>query len=289
MELPEGLIVGQGLEAPHEPEADLGRVLLEAMEAPLVGQPRRPERIRVAEPDLAREVRAAMGDKIPVEVAPTPELDDLFRSLTEWTPESDEEPSYREGGRVSPEVVGELFSAARLLYIVAPWKHASDSQLLRLDIRELAVEGACVSVVGALGEALGVLVFPSRQGYDAFVLAAEAHAPGRGPFDFGTDWLSLSFERAADLPATMRREAAAHAWPVEDTRSYPHVQRWDRDGTPRPLVERDVRIASACAFSLVGFFAKHSGLFELDTFEPVSESSTTGDGPTVRLTAPYEP
>ena len=289
LELPEGLIVGQRLVAPGDPEAaGLGRSLLEAMEAPLVGQPRRPDRIRVAEPDLAREVRAALGDEIPVEVAPTPELDELLRSLIELAPESDEEPSYLEGGRVSPDLVGELFSAARLLYIVAPWNHASDSQVLRLDIAELAVEGACVSVVGALGETLGLLVFPSREGFDAFVLAAEEQKPQRGPFDLGTDWLSLSFKRAADLPATMRREAEAHAWPVEDTRSYPHVQRWDRDGTPRPLVERDVRIASACAFSLGGFFARYSGLFELDVFEPVSESSTTGEGPTVHLTAPYE-
>ena len=83
-----------------------------------------------------------------------------------------EEASYLEAGRVSPAVVGELFSAAELLHHAAPWKVANDSQVLRLDIPEFGVDGACVSIIGALGESVGLLIFPSLTCFDAFARAA---------------------------------------------------------------------------------------------------------------------
>ena len=148
---------------------------------------------------------------------------------------------------ISPAVVAEFFSAAELLHHVAPWKVASDSQVLRLDIPELGVDGACVSIIGALGESIGLLIFPSLTCFDAFARLASIPPDERRRIDLGTSWLALTFERGADLPASMRREVAAHGWPVADALSYPRVEHRDPDGIPRPLTERDLHIASACA------------------------------------------
>lgn len=288
MELPYRLVVGHDVVEPEASSGAVGRTLLTALERPLVGPARRPARVRVQDASLVREIREVLGDEIPIDVAPTPELDELIEAMPAEITAGDEEASYFEGGRVSPEVVAKLFSAARLLFGLEPWKMAHDGQVLRMDIPALGVDGACVSIIGALGENPGVLIFPSLEGYEAFRRAAEGPRSQRGPVDLGTGWVALSFECGADLPKPMRREAAKHGWPVASTEAYPLVERWERDGAPRPLRERDVEIAAACASSLSAFFLRNGALFASDEIEPVCESFFDEDDREVWFTAPYE-
>ena len=125
MEMPEGLIVGQDMLAPGDEPGALGRALQDALKRPLIGPPRRPSAIRVADPDLAAEVRAAVGDRIPVTVGAIPEFDELLEVMSEsmaaggefnsdaagrgggnWdSADHWEEASYLEAGRVSPAVL----------------------------------------------------------------------------------------------------------------------------------------------------------------------------------------
>jgi hypothetical protein len=283
------LIVGQELTAPANAEGALGRALKAALERPLAGSPRRPSRIRVADADLAAEVRAIVGNDVPIRVAPTPELDEVLESMIEAMPsDSDEEPSYLEGGRIPEEVVAELFGAAEYLYRVAPWRVATDDQVVRIDISDLGIEGACLSIIGALGESLGFLLFPSFGAYAAFTEVAEDLPTREGPIDLGTAWLALNFERGADLPAAMRREIAESGWPVAAAEAYPHLLSVDRDAALRPLVERDFRIATACARALASFFVRNPRSFAPDEMTPASESFSDDIGPTVRITAPCE-
>ena len=206
VELPEGLIVGHASVPPEERFGALGKALLEAMEEPLVGPPRRPSRIRVCEETLAAEVRRAVGAGVPVDVAPTPELDELLKHMMETMPEGDLEGSYLMEGRISPDLVADLFSGARRLYQAKPWERLYDSQPLKMDIPHLGVEGACVTIIGMLGESLGILMFPDIESYERFSRAADDQFGGREPMDLGTEWLALTFERGAELSAIMRRE-----------------------------------------------------------------------------------
>ena len=169
-----GMVVGHEAVAPEDAEGAVARLLLHAMEQPLAGPKRRPDQIRVASQALASEVRTAVGDRIPIAVGPTPELDALVSSLMEIMPSSGGESSYVDGGRIRPSVVRELFVSAERLYRCAPWKSAYDSQVLKLDIPSLGVEGACVSVVGNLGQSFGLIIFPSFAGYQAFYRLASA-------------------------------------------------------------------------------------------------------------------
>ena len=91
-------------------------------------------------------------------------------------------------------------------------------------------------------------MWPSRR-----LAERESRSEG-GRLDFGTSWLSLGFERGADLPVSMRREVAAHRWPVAAADAYPHVARFDHDGTPYPTRPRDFEIAAATAAALSRFF-----------------------------------
>ena len=202
--------------------------------------------------------------------------------------------SYFANGRVAAEEVERLFHAAELLYHAAPWKLANDGQVVRLDAPELAVEGAAISIIGALGESLGFVVFPSLDAFDASVRAAELleRERRRGSrarrLDLGASVLSLTFDRAADLPASMRQEALEHGWPVAGPEAYPRVLRLERDSVAGPLEAADVRLVTACAGALVAFVLKHAALFAGKSLEPVSESYTGETELTVRLTAPYE-
>ena len=290
IELPSGLVVGQHVSTPEEAAGALGRALLAAMRAPLFGPKRRPDTIRVAQAEDAVGLRAAVGDAIPVTVAPTPELDALLNQMLESMGADAPDPSYLDDGRIAPEAVAKLFASAEILYRMAPWKVASDEQVLRLDIPTLDVEGACLSIIGSLDENLGLVIFPSAEGYDAFLRAEDDFDNGEsdGPLDVGTDWLSLTFDRGADLPASMRREVAKHGWPVAGARAFPVVMHFERDGITRPPTEREFAIATACATSFCAFFAKHRRLFELDEFEPVCESYFDEIDREVRFTVPYE-
>jgi SEC-C motif len=285
MDLPDGTVVGHHLQDPKAPIA-FGATLATAMQRPLVGPPRRPARVRVATRELAESVRQVLGDDVEIVVAPTPELDAVLEAMKHAPRDDRPDESYLEEGRVSVDTVADLFGAAELVYRMAPWKAMDDQQLVRVDIPSLGIDGACLSVIGAGGESFGLILFPSLEGFEAFVLAGQM--ADRGPIDMGTTLLALSFERGADLPASMRREVSEHGWSVAGARGYPVVVHRDRDGVPRPLSERDFKVISACATSFGVFFLKNKSAFQVDDGDPISESYSDQDDLTVRLTYPYE-
>jgi len=289
VELPSGLIVGQHVLGPDEGDEALGRTLEAALVSPLAGRPRRPGRIRVGDAAAQAAVRRAAGAAIPVGVGPTPELDELLDLMVQSMPDGDAEgdQSYFASGRIGATTIERLFAAAHVLYTIAPWKTADDAQVLRMDIPRLGVAGACVSIIGKLGQSFGVIVFPSLAGYVSFLRVAESRRAKRR-LNLRTGWLALTFERKAALPAPMRGEAARHGWPVAAAGAYPRVERRDPDGAIRPLVTRDVEIASACAAALGAFCVKHQAALGSDDPEPVCESYLDNDDLEVRFTLPYE-
>lgn len=74
LELPTDLIIGMHIVDPKKP-VSFGDVLQHTLARPMAGPPRTPNRIRVADARLAEEARDVVGDAIPIEIAPTPEVD----------------------------------------------------------------------------------------------------------------------------------------------------------------------------------------------------------------------
>ena len=94
--------------------------------------------------------------------------------------------SYFEDGRIPASLVEQLFDAARFLHLAGPWQTALDDDLLRLDIPQLGLAGASISVLGAAGLERGFVIFPSYWAFEAFLDAtagsevegAQTHGPG---------------------------------------------------------------------------------------------------------------
>lgn len=292
LEMPSMDIIAQELVGSRAGSQTLGRLLKTAMQQPLTGKPRRPDRIRVATEELAAAVRAAVGTDVPVIVEPTPEFDELWETMASALAgvilEDEFRDSYLEGGAVSPQVVEDMFRAAAALYAVAPWKVATDGQVIRVDIPALGVEGACLTIIGNLGESLGLLIFPDIEGFDEFLESSLGVPDSEERPGIDTGWLALNYERGADLPDSMRQEVARYGWLVASPEAYPEVDRYDPGPKPVPLRDEDLRLVTACVTALTAFFVKHQRIFTMDAFEPVCESFFDRNGLEVVVTAPYE-
>ena len=289
LELPDDFVVGMKAATPEEAEDAVALTLREALAAPAVGPPRRPASIRVADAETAAQVRDEVGTDTPVIVGPLPELDKVFDGLFEAMAEqADREPSYLEEGRIPIAAVEAFFNAAGVLFAIKPWDLGDNPPVLRMDIPELGVDGACAVIIGQHGENRGVLVFPSLDRFEAFTDAAEA-ADLKGPaISAVSDLLALTFESAADLPATMRHEAMKHGWRVRAPDAYPCVQCHDQDGLPRPLLERDLEIATAYVEALCAFLVRHAEVLSASIFDPICESYFDNDDREVRVTVPCD-
>jgi hypothetical protein len=250
LELPSQMLLAATLSDPRSP-ITIAKSLEDTMQQPVDGVHHRPSRIRVADDRVAKELRAVAGG-IPIIVAPVPELDFVLEKLVETIGDAD----------VAPPLGPELLEAASRLFRVAPWRRMWDRQILRVDIPELDVDGACLSIIGAAGESFGLLLFDSIDDYDSFGAAESgaAHPPGRIALR------SLSCDGANGDPILMCFSA---------------------DKTPIPVTEKDERIATIVTRAFLTFFARHRKLFDSDHPRLVRESSRDDDGVTVTITAPF--
>jgi SEC-C motif len=280
LELPRGVIVGSTLGVAANP-VSLATCLTEAMQHPHEGPPRRPSRIRVADESAARELRVAAG-WIPIVIAPVPELDATFDELDATLEERAPAPSYLGDGNIAPGAVAEMFKAAALLFRTAPWRRVSDAQILRVDIPRLGIDGACLSVIGAAGESLGLLLFESIDDYHAFAIVPDERAPRTTRLALR----SLSFSTADELMPSLVAEIERHRWTVADASAYPLLICVGADQFPIAVSEKDVNIMTAVTRAFLAFFARHRDIFDSDDPELLRESSDGGDGLTITLTAP---
>ena len=284
-------VVGTHLMGPKEPAGKTVDCLVDAMKKPLVGPTREPTKIRVADPELASLIRKRLGKTIKVNVAPTPELDEVMAEMSKGLAQGDDqEPSYLEGGQVSAETLARFFKTAAKLYDQAPWEYLADDEVLQLDIPDLGINGACVSIIGALGESFGALIFDSIDGFEAMARVSEAAMTrGDSPINLQTRLCSINFERGSDIPKPMRREISKHAWKVAGPRAYPIVHWVDPDLLVRPMLDKDYVFVTACADALASFFQRHGpGLDDEDG--PITASFTVKDlpgNPTVTITSPH--
>jgi hypothetical protein len=285
-EYPTDLIVGFTLLIPESPPVAVSNTLREAMKRPLEGPPRRPDRVRMADADLAAEIATDFEGTLDVVVGPTPELDAILKTMEQMLPGDGAELSYFDGGG-SVEDVAALFSAAAGLARLKPWSILGGISPIRLDIPDLAIRGAALVVIGDLDESRGVLLFPSREGYEDFLDAAMLVDDGGTPLDVGTSLLSLSFEHAEALPSGMRREAMAHGWPVAGPEAYPLVDHRDSDGVPRVARSTELKLMAICAEVLAAFVERHGERLSLGMRLVLTEKYSAGESE-AWLTLPAE-
>ena len=242
----------------------------------------RPRQLRVNDPLWAAEIRSSLP-KHKVVSGQTRELDALLDQLISSMAGGMEQTSFLAGGKLSANSMEALFKAAAALYRIAPWQHVYDEQLIEVDIPALDVRGACISIIGALEENFGFLLFASLNDFECMAACSLALEEGEESIDIGCEFISLNYERGADLPPAMRREVQRHRWPVAEASAYPVVEHRDNDGLPRDPTPTELSIMTACTEALVTALEAHGKEFVADEF---SLSHVCDNGLEVHIKAP---
>ena len=86
MDATRDLIVGSNIVHPSEPPRAITDCLSQALRAPMAGPRQRPDRVRVADPQLVESVSKVLGAEVEIETAPTPELDQAIQLMAEKMP-----------------------------------------------------------------------------------------------------------------------------------------------------------------------------------------------------------
>jgi hypothetical protein len=287
----DGAVISQDITKPETVLEALVATFQQAVQA--AGAP--PSRVRVAVEAFADAVRPLAGDAAKVEVAPTPEIErlrEIFLDNVDKLP-GGESPTYTSRGAVSPATVEALFRSAARLYRLKPWEIvSSDDETVRLDCALFGWEGACVSIMGGLGQEFGFMLFNSGADYTAFRAFGTQNLDAGAPRLPPTEFVSLNFEKKRDLPEGMAREADRHRWPVAGPGAYPWVISMDVEG-PRPTTARDMVRVRVAAETLARFFERHGDAWDdvLDGDEPTTERYVFDDipgRPEVIVSAPHD-
>jgi hypothetical protein len=282
-----------------EPDA-LFSTLIEAMEHPMIGPPRKPKRVRVAEAEEGERLKTRLDD-IEVTIAATPEVDEILGAILDSMDSAEEssapalDQSYFEHGRLDPTLFLPFFEKAAELYRLAPWTMLEDSDVLAIDAPQLGLSSACLSVLGSLGHNLGFVLFESPQAYRSFVSFFEELEEGTEerstflPIHTGSSSLAVNYSGKDELSETMQREIREHHLSVAGPYAYPVIISLDADSVPRPVSERDVRVATAVLEALCELINKRHRELELPERSPIDETvETSGDEVVrVRVTVPH--
>ena len=226
---------------------------------------------------------------------------------------------------ISPALLRKLNLACGRLFNVQPWTFVGEDQKLGMDIPDLGLAGAVLTITGDAGRYRGILVFPSAVGYERHLRAiAEAGYMPFGTTSFGTEVLALTFQTVTELPAPLRREALKRGLvPIELTAEYldqcrmrilaknsrvvpvyyagsltlfaqdppglvyPSIANFDDEGRRVPLTAHDIEVVNACAAALGVFLSTHRACFRADDPVTVRRTYRSAIGREVRFTVPY--
>lgn len=286
-----GRVAGVNAIAADASQTEAADWVAETLARPLRGHAR-PRGLRVEGADLAAAVRAKVGPRVAVRVAPVPEADEAMASLTDYLSTAGEEPPTPVAGLGIPAaVVGAFFGAAARFHRLAPWTVADDSQVLRVDAPSLGRRNACACIIGALGESFGVLVFDSIADREAIVaLQDELDATGQAPEPPDVPLLSINFDHPREVPPSLRAEAKAHRWTLPARSVFPFILLLEPGGRSRAPEARDYVFATACLEALGRFHAECGAMFDEVDPDPVTRRYTIeflSGGPKVAITAPH--
>lgn len=267
-----GAVLGSEVAKPGELFGLAAASLRSTMERPMVGRAHAPARVRVASPELADVLRAG-HPSIDIVCAPTPELDAVLAEVCEALEESAEtESSYLSPG-IEPDAVASLFRAAAGLFRARPWRIVpNDSSLFSVTIEELGLRDAVLSVMGQMGQSLGVILFSGIDDFEAFTEAGLAMARGQEASTIPPH-LALHFERGTDLMPALLEEVAEHGWEIAGPNAYPLLTVMERDAVARAPTADELTAAEAIALALPEVLAeKLAWLTAWNGGEPVSRT-----------------
>jgi hypothetical protein len=188
-------------------------------------------------------------------------------------------------------VSSKIAHAAAALSRAEPWKTVpADQSLFSVTIEKLGVRDAALSVIGQMGQSLGLILFSGLDDFEAYLEAADAIEHGEEPAM--PRHFALNFERGAELSAALRKEIAEHRWEVAGADAYPRLVAVDEDVVARPPTADEVTIAEAIALALPRVLEEKTALLAAwNGGEPVARTlvvATQAGDVEISLGVPYE-
>ena len=260
IEVETDLIVGSELVRPDEALARAVAAFETATRAPLIGKPRVPRQLRVADEALADALGGAIRDDIEIVVGPIPEIDEAVRLMMEQLSRDGDEDagefSYF-GDSVTAEDLEWFFRCSARLYRSQPWVTIPTDELVGVSCELLGVTEGSLAVVGQQGESFGFTMVRSPEDVVALSEAAARHQRGEEAGAFPPS-IMLSYDRADALPPSMRAEIEKYGWELAGPVAYPSAMLIDSDLVSRSLTRTE----------LMGVTAIIEALAELVETEP---------------------
>ncbi|WP_428263536.1 DUF6930 domain-containing protein [Haliangium sp.] len=290
----EGMILSFMLVKPGELRGRVCESLRRAIEHPMFGDPHAPARVRVASSELVEALRAENSEiepEIEIVRAPTPEFDEVSGQLREMLAREadDDESCYL--SHLDPDAVASFFRAAAGFFRARPWDLVPcDECVISVTSESLGLDGAVVSLIGQLGQSLGMLLFASLDEFELYRAAADAFERGEDaalPFT-----LALSFETAAELPPPLYGEIIEYQWESAAADVYPQLIALDEEMIPRPPTAGEITRAEALALALPQVLSEPAFRAVWSNGEPVTRTlSVTTHAGAIELTlrVPAEP
>ena len=244
--------------APPAAMADVLRAALASPNGPL------PQRLRVSGAAAVPAIVALVGPGIPVSVGPVPEALDALAEFAEVFAGALAEQAVSPPEEIvdladqNPALFQRFFTAGVALYQLGPWTLLpSDSDVLRVDAPALGLDGACISVVGQIGQSYGVLCFDSAERYMAFQRSAGARdVPGEAMAAIPPS-IAVNFDKMSEFSPDFRKEVRRRRWPIAAPSGVPWLMCSSPSGSPRSVTPADVLTATVLMEVLTRFLAKH--------------------------------
>ena len=231
--------------------------------------------MRVDTQDLASALRARLGERADVFVAPTPEVDDAIDSLEEFSERTrarrpaehnwaDDVPAAAKAG---------FYEAAARFERGEPWRWASDGHVLAIEVLALGWPKAIASVLGNAGESFGLTLFRSLDDYLRFIRLADDPRARRRP-GAGVPLFAVHLDHPRVLPSGKKlvAEAREHGFVPGPSGRYPFILKSSPDNEPIPVTVDDYRLATASLNAVGAFVGKGRELFEAAPRKRVSTS-----------------
>ncbi|GAA5508013.1 hypothetical protein [Novipirellula caenicola] len=232
-----GCIVGtEGTADMPSPEQQW-QVLVETMAEPMVGQPRRPESI-VLDPRMSAEPLTRYSGSFNVftgdqQVADS--FDKLIAGLLLNSGQGETPLAETEG--VTEKLMERYYDAAARFYKAAPWKMVGGDNLIRLEYRESGESSWGITVMGQLGQVLGLSLIEN-------VKHARKFIQQKCPMEELVA-ISVQFGEAFDMVPIDFWHLEQNHWSVADAEAYPLVFKIDHGKHSSDLSNEDLRMVES--------------------------------------------
>ena len=248
-------IYGQTM-LPHAPTPEETlQTLLYTMAQPVMGQPRRPTTVQVADPDL-HEYLLTKLHLLDVNVELCESLDELAEVVEELQRGMAAEgpPGHLSAPGVTPQMVESLFRSAAEFYKCEPWRRLSDYVPVQVHCPAFEKETVYAALMGHAGLTEGLAVFETLAAYDRM---GELDDLDEEDALDEIDEIVVFFNEETEVPFEDLDAIEEHGWPVAGPEAHPVAMRMAGDEDVRRPVPWELDVLEACLLAIPSFVSKH--------------------------------